>query len=114
IVASDLDQQNLVHNIINNEDMSAGYYGVSLEWFSKPISNNVSFSETFLLLKQRIQDFETYFGKLCELHKRRVKFKRILETQAFPQVEPIVPRCLLEYGLMPSETLATWLVWRKW
>lgn len=79
-----------------------------------PISGKVAFLETFLLLKDQIEDFETYFGKLCELHKRRIKFKRILERQSFQQVEPIVPRCLLEYGLMPSETLASWLLWRKW
>lgn len=29
-------------------------------------------------------------------------------------MEQIVPRCLLEYGLRPSEALASWLVWRKW
>ena len=38
----------------------------------------------------------------------------ILEHQALPQMEQIVPRCLLEYGLKPSETLTSWLVWRKW
>jgi hypothetical protein len=55
-----------------------------------------------------------YFRNLCELHKRRVKFKTILENQAFPQIDQIVPRSLLEFGLRPSEALASWLVWRKW
>lgn len=114
IVATDLDQQSFIDSIINGEDIASGYYGVPLEWFRKPIVSNSTFDEIFLLLKQKIQDFETYLASLCELHKHRVKFKRILETQSFPQVEPIVPRCLLEYKLMPSETLASWLVWRKW
>ncbi len=29
-------------------------------------------------------------------------------------MEQIVPRRLLEFGLRPSETLASWLVWGKW
>lgn len=114
IVALDLDRQDLVKSITSSENIAADYYTMSLEWFSQPLNEVVSFADVYLLLKQEIQDFETYFGKLCELHKRRIKFKRILQTQAFSSVEPIAPRCLLEYGLMPAETLASWLVWRKW
>lgn len=114
IVAFDLDRQDLVKSIMANEDAVGDYYAMPLEWFNQPVSDAVVFAEIYLLLKQEIQDFETYFGKLCELHKRRVKFKHILETQAFSIIEPIAPRCLLEYGLMPTETLASWLVWRKW
>lgn len=114
VVATDLNQSLLVNAIVGDETISNDYYGVSLEWFNNPIPKQVNFIETFLLLKQEIQDFETYFANLCEIHKHRVKFKRILETQKLPQVEPIVPRCLLEYKLIPSETLASWLVWRKW
>jgi len=114
IVAIDLDQPNLVSSITNSEDIPRDYYGISLEWFSKPVSRSVDLVETFLLLKHNIRDFETYFANLCEIHKHRVKFKLILEKQKLPEVEPIVPRCLLEYKLIPSETLASWLVWRKW
>lgn len=114
ITAIDLDQSHLISNILLDEDVAISYYQLPLTWFNMSFSANVNFVDTFLLLKEHIEDFETYFGKLCELHKRRIKFKRILETQSFQQVEPIVPRCLLEYGLVPSETLASWLVWRKW
>lgn len=114
IVAIDLDRLELAAAITTGEIILADYFGISLEWFIQPLNNQVTLIDIFLLLKQEIEDFETYFGKLCELHKRRVKFKRILEMQAFTPVEPIAPRCLLEYGLMPSETLASWLVWRKW
>lgn len=101
-------------DVLTNEEQISDYYTMPLEWFSLPTSRNANFVETFLLLKQHIVDFATYFEKLCELHKRRLKFKLILEHQALPQMEQIVPRCLLEYGLKPSETLASWLVWRKW
>ncbi len=114
IAALDLGRQDLVKSITANENIAADYYAMPLEWFSQPVSDVVAFAEVYLILKQEIQDFETYFGKLCELHKRRIKFKYILQTQAFSSVEPIAPRCLLEYGLMPAETLASWLVWRKW
>jgi hypothetical protein len=43
-----------------------------------------------------------------------VKFGKILEVQAIPKIEAIVPRCLLEYGMRPAESLASWMVWRKW
>lgn len=114
VIAADLNQEALVYSITKNSNITNGYYGVPLEWFNQSLSGNTDFVDTFLLLREKIQDFETYFINLCEIHKHRVKFKRILETQRLPQVEPIVPRCLLEYKLMPSETLASWLVWRKW
>lgn len=114
IVAYDLEQTVVIKKLAEGTDVSNGYYGVPLEWFNQPIAKNTDFIETYIELKETIQDFETYFANLCEIHKHRIKFKRILETQRLPQVEPIVPRCLLEYKLIPSETLASWLVWRKW
>lgn len=74
----------------------------------------LEFEVVFIGLTAAGPDFPTYFKCLCELHKRRRKFQRILELQAMPQREQIVPRALLEYGLHPSEALASWLVWRKW
>ncbi|HEY0753618.1 MAG TPA: hypothetical protein VGD98_06620 [Ktedonobacteraceae bacterium] len=114
ITATDLDKRELVKDVLTQEEKVTDYYSMPLEWFNRPTSGNANFVEIFLLLKQNIVDFATYFEKLCELHKRRLKFKMLLEHQAFPQMEQIVPRCLLEYGLKPSETLASWLVWRKW
>ncbi len=114
VIATDLNHSTLTTNIANAEEIMSGYYGVPLEWFNQPVSSNVGFVDTFILLRQTLPDFETYFANLCEIHKHRVKFKRILETQRLPQMEALIPRCLLEYKLMPSETLASWLVWRKW
>ena len=114
IVASDLGKSPLISHMMANEVIASDYYSIPLEWFDRPLSTNTQFTDAFLLLQQNIPDFATYFEKLCELHKRRRKFQRILEQQALPQMEQIVPRCLLEFGLRPSETLASWLVWRKW
>lgn len=114
VVATDLNKLDLLEAIITDGELSKGYYSMPLEWFDQPVSDSVNFVDTFLFLRQEIEDFATYFEKLCELHKRRRKFKLILEYQPFPQMEQIVPRCLLEFGLRPSETLASWLVWRKW
>lgn len=77
VVASDLNKQELVSNILSDEKEVSDYYSMPLEWFSKPASRNAHFVETFLLLKQHIIDFATYFEKLCEIHKRRLKFKMI-------------------------------------
>ena len=114
VIATDLNHSDLITTIASTREVVNGYYSVPLEWFNQPIASNSSFVDTFILLRQTLPDFETYFTSLCEIHKHRVKFKRILETQRLPQVEALVPRCLLEYKLMPSETLASWLVWRKW
>ncbi|NEP42366.1 MAG: restriction endonuclease [Okeania sp. SIO2H7] len=114
VAALDLNQPQLFNKIATIEEVTNGYYGMGLEWFQKPVSDSVSFEEIFYSLQQTIEDFATYFKVLCELHKRRLKFKEILENQPIPELEQIVPRCLLEYGLRESDSLASWLVWRKW
>lgn len=114
VVATDLKKQHLLSDITIGDELSKGYFGVPLGWFSQLIVEERSFMDVFLLLKQNIVDFATYFEKLCELHKRRLKFNLILKHQSFPHIEQIVPRCLLEFGLRPPEVLASWLVWRKW
>lgn len=115
VVATDLGKASLVKAIDPSGELSKGYYGTALEWFTKPVaSGSPDFPTLFLNLRKEIPDFATYFKCLCEIHKRRRKYERILEVQAIPKMEMIVPRCLLEYGLRPNETLASWLVWRKW
>jgi hypothetical protein len=114
VVATDLNKQHLISSIAPSNELSKDYFGMSIAWFSQPIAQEISFIDIFLSLKQHIVDFATYFEKLCELHKRRLKFNLILKHQPFPHIEQIVPRCLLEFGLRPPEVLASWLVWRKW
>jgi hypothetical protein len=65
-------------------------------------------------LRDKVPDIFPYFACLCELHKRRTKFRWIIENQPLPTMEQVVPRSLLEYGLTKADVLASWLTWRKW
>ncbi len=127
VAATDLDRYDLVESVADKSELSRNYYNTPLEWFEQLVSEalpseglstlapeGVTLEELFSTLTKEIADFATYFRNLCELHKRRLKFKLILENQPLPEMEQIVPRCLLEFGLRPPEALASWLVWRKW
>jgi hypothetical protein len=70
-------------------------------------------SELAGLIRQE-DDVRLYFSNLCEILKRRIKYQRILSAQPKPTMDQIGPRSLLEYGIMPTKLLGSWLVWRKW
>lgn len=114
VVAVELGQGELVEDYVDVRQIGDGYYQIPLKWFKEPINPSVSLEGRFLELRGTLSDFATYFKLLSELHKRRIKFDLILIDQPLPEMEQIVPRCLLEYGMRPEETLASWLVWRKW
>lgn len=57
---------------------------------------------------------ETYFDCLSRMELRRRKYQMILETQPVPTMDQVGPRALLQYGRVPAEVLASFLVWRKW
>ncbi|MDQ2808651.1 MAG: ApaLI family restriction endonuclease [Chloroflexota bacterium] len=114
IVAGDLDQPTLVAPIADPDEWAAGYYHIPLQWFNQPVAATVTLTDVFLSLQGHVEDFATYFRGLCELHKRRVKFQRILEQQPIPRLATVIPRSLLEFGLRPPEALTSWLIWRKW
>ena len=57
---------------------------------------------------------DTYFRCLAELHKRRLKYARILQSQPIPTLMQVGPRSLLQYGSMSNYALAALLIWRKW
>lgn len=59
-------------------------------------------------------DADTYFACLATLYKARIKYERILSTQALPSLEQVGPRALLQYGKLSSEALTSLLFWRKW
>jgi hypothetical protein len=113
VIAADLGLTAAVHDELVS-GVSAGYYGLPLAWFGESVSSRTTLEGIFTTLDSAVLDFRTYFKGICELHKRRIKFSRILESQPMPRMEQIVPRCLLEYGMKPNEALASWLVWRKW
>ena len=60
------------------------------------------------------KDADTYFACLASLHKGRLKYERILQSQPFPTMEQVGPRGLLQYGQLSAGALATLLYWRKW
>lgn len=113
VIAHDMARIDLIADL-NIELPSSDYFTIPANWFASALSSSVSFSDLFLQLQMAIPDFPTYFGSLCELHKRRLKYQKILRYQPFPHWEQIQPRSLLEYGWFPKEALAPWLVWRKW
>ncbi|NJR75354.1 MAG: hypothetical protein HC773_20380, partial [Scytonema sp. CRU_2_7] len=89
------------------------YYDLPLDWFKEPM-HEAEFTKIYLSCIQIVQDFDTYFKCLCEIHKRRRKYERILSAQPLPTMLQISPRTLLEFGIIASRALASWMVWKKW
>lgn len=114
VIASDNDRGDLGDGLpALPETASKDYYQIPLTWFSE---NNkaTDFAEKYLKFTAEIEDFETYFDCLCELHKRRRKYAIILSAQPLPNMVQVSPRSLLEYGGIPTDVLASWITWRKW
>lgn len=74
----------------------------------------VNFLAMFEVLCAQVPDAETYFDCLAALHKRRLKYQRILEHQPIPNLNQVGPRGLLQYGALGANALVGWLFWRKW
>lgn len=68
----------------------------------------------FERLVQENPDADMYFACLSTLHKARLKYENILETQPLPTLEQVGPRGLLQYGKLTPGALAGFLFWRKW
>lgn len=92
------------------------YYKIPFEWFSSH-ETTPTISELQEVLSKGIDvdsDFGLYFLNLCSLHKRRLKFQKILHHQPKPTMDQVGPRGLLEYGICDNSLLNSWLIWRKW
>ena len=114
VIASDTGRHDLLKGLPPLPAMAGGdYYKVPIPWFSERAEGPV-FVETYLQYVNDLEDFETYFDCLCELHKRRKKYAIILTAQPLPTMVQVSPRSLLEFGGLPSDALASWLTWRKW
>ncbi|GAG76238.1 unnamed protein product, partial [marine sediment metagenome] len=113
VAAHDLKLDERISEFIDVKEIDVGYYNIPLEWFEQSI-DAIEVNPLFLSLKKANPDFPTYIKCLCELHKRRYKFQKILNLQPIPEMIQIINRCLLEYGIFPPKTLASWLIWRKW
>lgn len=92
------------------------YYQIPIEWFSSHKKTPI-IQELQEILSKGIDidsDFGMYFLNLCSLHKRRLKFQKILHHQPKPTMDQVGPRGLLEYGICDNDLLNSWLIWRKW
>jgi hypothetical protein len=69
----------------------------------------------FLPLLERLlsiySDADIYFYCLATLHKARLKYERILQSQAIPTIDQVGPRGLLQYGILNPKSLAALLFW---
>ncbi|MEW5827865.1 MAG: restriction endonuclease [Chloroflexota bacterium] len=93
------------------------YYEINLDWFDELENAGVTPEKILSMLTacfNKDQDFALFIENLSALHRRRIKFKRILSSQPIPTMEQIGPRFLLEYGACDNELLANWMTWRKW
>ena len=114
IILNDLGKRDLIEDALQKEVGAVSeYYDLPLSWFVKEVagSNFLSAYEKSLAL---VGDIQTYFKCVCELHKRRRKYEMILQAQPLPTALQVAPRALLEFGILASPALASWLTWRKW
>ncbi|HEY7157297.1 MAG TPA: hypothetical protein VH575_25310 [Gemmataceae bacterium] len=75
---------------------------------------SVDFLRLFEQLVKLDQDADAYFDCLASLHKARLKYERILQTQPVPTIDQVGPRGLLQYGCIATKALTPFLLWRKW
>lgn len=74
----------------------------------------LDFLQLFELLVTLDQDADAYFDCLASLHKARLKYERILQTQPVPAVDQVGLRGLLQYGCVGTKALTPFILWRKW
>ncbi len=75
---------------------------------------DVDAKELFERLVHENADADMYFACLSALHKARLKYEKILQTQPFPTLEQVGPRGLLQYGKLSPSSLTGFLFWLKW
>ena len=79
------------------------------------VNSTPSDIESYLTLAlTKDNDFGLFIENLTALHRRRMKYQRILRLQPLPTMDQIGPRALLEFGACDIELQAHWMVWRKW
>lgn len=74
----------------------------------------ISFLRLFERLTGLVVDADTYFSCLAWIHKLRLKYELVLQTQAIPTMDQVGPRGLLQYGTAPDAVLPPLMQWRKW
>lgn len=81
---------------------------------SKLVIENTNATELFARLVSLRPDADMYFACLAALHKSRLKYEKILQTQPIPSLEQVGPRGLLQHGQLSPKALSGLLFWRKW
>ncbi len=103
-----------ITDITNGDD---GYFDTPLAWFENLENADITANDVKEAISRcfaKDNDFALYIENLCALHRRRIKYRRILSAQPLPTMDQIGPRALLEYGECGSQLLAHWMLWRKW
>lgn len=94
------------------------YFATSLEWFENlDTEEDFATGEVLEAIQRGIsknEDFGLFIHNLTSLHKRRLKYRRILSEQPRPTMDQVGPRSLLEYGVVEARLLSSWMIWRKW
>jgi len=75
---------------------------------------DLNFVDLFERLINTREDADSYFICLATLHKARLKYERILQSQPIPTIDQVGPRGLLQFGSLSPRVLITFLFWRKW
>jgi hypothetical protein len=115
VILKDVDRAEYIPDFVDIPNGSTwDYYDMPLSWFGEDRGVRVDFEDFYLNCINEIDDFETYFKCLCDLHKRRKKYDKIVHAQPLPKMIQISPRSLLEFGVIASPALASWMTWRKW
>ncbi len=106
-----------VFPVLSEPFPDSNYYRIELNWFRRHEKTAPTAWQLLDLFNDAIQidaDFGLYFYNICSLHKRRLKYQRILSTQPKPSMDQIGPRSLIEFGIIDSNFLNSWMTWRKW
>ncbi|EJY5651580.1 hypothetical protein OGN88_001737 [Vibrio cholerae] len=115
-----IDDLGWAHDLLNIARIvppAGDYYQIPMEWFEAQVNSSIQSADIIQALKacfEKDNDFGLFFENLTALHRRRVKYRRILSAQPIPNMDQIGPRSLLEYGQCNTPLLANWMVWRKW
>ncbi len=97
---------------------TTNYFSTPLGWFEDlDTQDDISGERVLDALQRGIskdEDFGLFIHNLASLHKRRLKYRRILSGQPRPTMDQVGPRSLLEYGVVEARLLSSWMIWRKW
>jgi hypothetical protein len=109
VVASDLRPRSKLR--LGKHALPLFFGTPSLESLRLP---GLPFLSLFEQLVSLDRDADAYFDCLASLHKARLKYERILQTQPVPTVDQVGPRGLLQFGCVGIRALTPFILWRKW